>query len=354
MRIDADAHVIETEETWEYMEGDDRKFMPRMVAPPQEDSPDEYWLIDERVHIRSTNVGRDTPPASRELRDAGVRLKHMDELNVDVQVLYPTVFLMPVTARAEVEVALCRGYNRWLAAACKEARGRLRWTAVLPLLCMEEALEEARYAGQNGACGIFIRGTEGDRLLTDPYFYPLYDEAARLDLPLCVHSASGTFSLFELYRYEPVGFSKFKLAIVGAFHSVVLARIPQRFPGLKMAFLEVSAQWLPYVYRDLTKRFRMEGREFKGDVSRECRDVSRECRDVLRECRIYVGVENNDDLPYVIDNAGDDNLVIGSDYGHADSATELMALERLSADPRLTPTTAEKILNHNPKALYGI
>ena len=33
MRIDADAHVIETEETWEYMEGADRKFMPRMVAP---------------------------------------------------------------------------------------------------------------------------------------------------------------------------------------------------------------------------------------------------------------------------------------------------------------------------------
>ena len=341
MRIDADAHVIETEETWEYMEGADRKFMPRMVAPSQESSPDEYWLVDERVHIRSVNVGRDTPPASRELRDVAVRLKHMDELGVDVQVLYPTIFLMPVTARAEVEVALCRGYNRWLAAVCKEAGGRLRWTAVLPLLNMEEALNEVRYARQNGACGIFIRGTEGDRLLTDPYFYPLYDEAARLDIPLCVHSASGTFSLFELYRYEPVGFSKFKLVIVGAFHSVVLAGIPQRFPGLKLAFLEVSAQWLPYVYRDLTKRFRMEGREFAGAT-------------LLSDSRIYVGVENNDDLPYVIDNAGDDNLVVGSDYGHADSATELMALGRLNDDPRLTPVTTEKILDHNPKALYGI
>ena len=216
MRIDADAHVIETEETWEYMEGADRKFMPRMVAPSQESSSDEYWLVDERVHIRSVNVGRDTPPASRELRDVGVRLKHMDELGVDVQVLYPTIFLMPVTAKAEVEVALCRGYNRWLADVCKEGEGRLRWTAVVPLLNMEEALDEVRYAKQNDACGIFIRGTEGDRLLTDPYFYPLYDEAARLDIPLCVHSASGTFSLFELYRYEPVGISKFKLVIVGA------------------------------------------------------------------------------------------------------------------------------------------
>jgi predicted TIM-barrel fold metal-dependent hydrolase len=108
-----------------------------------------------------------------------------------------------------------------------------------------------------------------------------------------------------------------------------------------MAFLEVSAQWVPYVYRDLTKRFRMEGREFSGAT-------------LLSDSRIYVGVENNDDLPYIIDNAGDDNLVIGSDYGHADSATELMALERFSADSRLAPMTVEKILDHNPRALYGI
>ena len=74
----------------------------------------------------------------------------------------------------------------------------------------------------------------------------------------------------------------------------------------------------------------------------------------LGENRIYVGVENDDDLPYVIDNAGDDHLVMGSDYGHADSATELMALERLGNDPRLTPATVEKILDRNPKAFYGL
>jgi len=31
LRIDADAHVLETEKTWEYMEGDDRKFRPQIV-----------------------------------------------------------------------------------------------------------------------------------------------------------------------------------------------------------------------------------------------------------------------------------------------------------------------------------
>ena len=32
LRIDADAHVLETEKTWEYMEGDDRKFRPQVVV----------------------------------------------------------------------------------------------------------------------------------------------------------------------------------------------------------------------------------------------------------------------------------------------------------------------------------
>ena len=72
-----------------------------------------------------------------------------------------------------------------------------------------------------------------------------------------------------LDRDEPVGFSKFKLSIVGGFHSFVVARVPEKFPRLKMAFLEVSAQWVPYAFRDLVKRFRRQGRELEKDFIRE-------------------------------------------------------------------------------------
>jgi len=40
---------------------------------------------------------------SRELRDPSARLKHMDELGVDVQVIFPTMFIIPLTARPEIE-----------------------------------------------------------------------------------------------------------------------------------------------------------------------------------------------------------------------------------------------------------
>src|ERR1051325_10037683 len=180
MIIDADAHVLETEETWSYLESGEAKYRPEIVSP-HGNSTDEYWLIDGRLHLKSRNVGRDTPKASREMRDVNVRLQHMDELGVDVQVLFPTVFLSPITAEPEIDVALSRSYNRWLADKCKPAKDRLRWAAVLPLLSIDKAVEEARFAKQNGATAIFMRGTEGEHLLCDPYFFPLYEEASRLE-----------------------------------------------------------------------------------------------------------------------------------------------------------------------------
>ena len=104
LRIDADAHVLETEKTWEYMEGDDRKFRPQIVISTDRSPHDEYWLVDGTLRLKSRNVGKNTPMESRELRDPSARLKHMDELGVDVQVIFPTMFIIPLTARPEIEL----------------------------------------------------------------------------------------------------------------------------------------------------------------------------------------------------------------------------------------------------------
>ena len=296
--IDADAHVLETERTWDYMLESERAFRPKIVATPDvEESGGESWLIDGRLREKARNVGADTPKAAREMEDIEARIKHMNELEVDIQVLYPTVFLRPFTSRPEVELALCKSYNRWLVDIWRQGKGRLRWVVVLPLLSMEKALAEAKWAKENGACGIFIRGLEGERCLSDPYFYPLYEEASRLDMPICVHSATGSFAVHDFFARE-CGFNKFKLAVVGSFHSVLFEGIPQRFPKLKFGFIEVSAQWIPYALHDLARRFQRKGKPLS--------------KEVLRESRIYVACQTDDDLPYVLRYSGPDNIVIGS------------------------------------------
>ena len=167
--IDADAHVLETERTWDYMDESEREFRPVVVSSGGPGDPGtEFWLIDGRIQPKSQNVGEDAPKASREMEDIKTRIRHMDDLGVSIQVLYPSVFLRPLTSRPEVELALCKSYNRWLANIWRQGKERLRWAAVLPLLSMDKALAEARFANENGGCALFVRGVEGEPHLLHP------------------------------------------------------------------------------------------------------------------------------------------------------------------------------------------
>ena len=336
--IDADAHVIENESTWDYMLESERAFKPKIVGAANGKDAFDYWMVDGRV-IPRNNVGRDLPVQSREMSDLSARIKHMDELGIDIQVIYPTFFITPVSRRPDIDFAVSRSYNRWMAEIVKKAPDRFRWVLVPPLQSTEHLSEELKFGKANGACGVYMRGLEVERSLSDPYFFPLYEQASALDLPICVHSANGAFTTYDFFADDP-GFAKFKLAVIGAFHSLVFHAIPQRFPKLKIGIIEVSAQWIPYAVHDLSRRFARRGRSFP--------------KNVLKENRIYVTCQTDDDLDHVLGYAGDDNLVIGTDYGHADNAVEIEALRKLRTDGKINGQVVDKILADNPRALYGL
>jgi predicted TIM-barrel fold metal-dependent hydrolase len=158
----------------------------------------------------------------------------MDELGVDMQILYPTIFIQQVTDRAEVEVALCRSYNQWVAELTRDHLDRLRWICVLPLLSMTDALEQLEWCRQRGAVGVFMRGVEGVRLLHDPYFYPLYDAASRASMAIGVHVGNANTQEVDLLgQRNGNGFWRFRLAIVGACHSLLMSDVPLQFPHLR-------------------------------------------------------------------------------------------------------------------------
>ena len=45
---------------------------------------------------------------------SSARVKDMDRLGVDVQVIYPTLFLVYITDDPELDTALSKAYNSWL------------------------------------------------------------------------------------------------------------------------------------------------------------------------------------------------------------------------------------------------
>ncbi|MGE5220053.1 MAG: amidohydrolase family protein [Chloroflexota bacterium] len=349
--IDADAHVIETVQTWSYLEGDERRFTPQLMTQSSGAElrsneglavPD-FWVIEGRAHGKDRNVGTDTSKESREMLSVEARLKHMDELGIEIQVLYPTLFLRPIVQDAERERALCKSYNRWLGNLWRLGSGRLRWVAKPPLRLLEKnpalVRDELQWAKKNGACGIFMRGLECERALGSPYFYPLWEMSADFDLPVCVHSANGSFLHHDFFA-DDTTFTKFKLDVVGAFHTLLEKELPKKFPKVRWGFVEVSAQWVPYVLNDLADRFRRQGKSFPTHA--------------LAANNLWVACENTDDLPYVLSHAGEDGLMIGTDYGHHDPSTELNAIRLLRNDKRISPGVIAKILETNPRTFYGL
>ena len=333
--VDADCHVIETALTWEYFDPSEAHF--RAQAPVRDRDATDARQDPTVKQMLSGSV--QTTPATRTMRDIPGRLKHMDDLGVDIQVLYPTLFLQQITDDPEVEAALCRSYNRWLASIWKESGGRLRWAANLPLLNIEGALEQAKYCKANGACRVFMRGYEGERILSDPYFFPIYEQAQSLDLAICVHAGSANPRYRKLVANER--FSENRLPIISAFHSLVYHQVPDQFPRLRWGFIEVTALWLPYVLADLKRRLE---RDEKPPLAAS----------PLKDNRMYVGIQSDDDLPYIVGLVGEDNLVVGSDYGHGDPAAEIEAVRNLPKYGRMSPEATRKIMQDNPAALYGL
>jgi predicted TIM-barrel fold metal-dependent hydrolase len=337
--IDADAHVIETEHTWDYLEPSERKFRPQLFYTPGDETR-QYWVIDDKIRgfrfptlserqLRefAQRAGRnfETPQAARQLDDVELRLKHMDELGIDIQVLHNTFWIEQITTRPEVETALCWSWNRWLADVSKKSKGRLRYSCVVPALNIDEAIAQIKFARENGAAAVCMRPLEGERHLTDPYFYPIYEAAVDLDLAIAVHIANGNPDNCDLYRLAPAGrFAQFRVPTVTAC----------------LGFIEASAQWVPWVYREVAIRYRVAGRDLPQNL--------------FEEYNVYVTCQTNDDVPYIVKYAGERRLVIGTDYGHTDPSSAVSALREFQKMEGIDQSVKERILTHNPKELYAL
>jgi predicted TIM-barrel fold metal-dependent hydrolase len=67
-----------------------------------------------------------------------------------------------------------------------------------------------------------------------------------------------------------------------------------------------------------------------------------------------VACQTDDDLPYILKYSGENNIVIGTDYGHNDTSSEIEALKRIRREGEVSSEVIDKILFDNPKALYNL
>lgn len=338
--VDCDTHVIENELVWDYIPKAQShlKPLPGLIELPN-GGQRKIWTIEGRQLARGG--AKDTPEmtaAMRDLSDIPARLAHMDQLGVDVQVIYPSFFLTAVTRRPELELVLCQAWNRFMADVWAQSPDRLRWVMMPPLLSMDETVKEMAWAKDHGAVGVFLRGIEGERYLKDPYFFPMYAKGAELQLAMCVHAGNGNVDLAEIQQKS--FFDMLVLPIVSGFQSVLVGELPQKFPGLKWGFFEAGSNWVPFVIQQSRKHQEIFDKVLLDDP--------------VRNGGLYIACESDDDLAYVTQFTGPDNIVIGSDYGHTDTAAEVEALRNLRNRAPVGPQVIDRILSDNAVSLYAL
>lgn len=343
--IDSDAHVIESDRTWSYLAEDEKHYAPLVldtvsggVEPQSGPAPaKEFWFSGSFIQPKDNADTVSMDAESREMGNVAVRLAHMDELDIDMQVLYPTIFLAPCARDAAQEAAQYRAYNRWLADISSMSNGRLRWAACAPASSMHLVKDELKFAKDHGACCVFIRPFECDRYVGEPYFDPLFRAAAELDLAVSFHSANASPS--NNMFHEGHNFGRFKLAMIAQFHWLLENEIPKKYPDIRWAFIEASSAWVPYALGDVEKRLSRKGKKLADSP--------------LEDNNIWVTVEMTDDIPAVIERTGDKNLIVGTDYGHTDTSAQIEALRMLKEREGMTAENVDRILGPNPTALYG-
>ena len=92
--VDADAHVVESPRTWDYLQPAEQKYRPALFDP-QDNSGRQHWVIDGKIRglfrftfsaedlaKKSEQLGRNmtTSMETRDVENVGARVRHMDEL----------------------------------------------------------------------------------------------------------------------------------------------------------------------------------------------------------------------------------------------------------------------------------
>ncbi|HEX5020761.1 MAG TPA: hypothetical protein VFX54_08885 [Candidatus Binatia bacterium] len=116
--IDCDAHVEECVETWQYLDPEFYLLRPIPVTFPEDTcfgTHNAAWVIDYKLRFFAANPTtmkraseKDVPIPVQEMRDIKQRLSYMDELGIDKQVVFPSIWLGCLAENVELEAALAR------------------------------------------------------------------------------------------------------------------------------------------------------------------------------------------------------------------------------------------------------
>jgi predicted TIM-barrel fold metal-dependent hydrolase len=203
-------------------------------------------LTSEMDLLKQAGYGRagaqgEWPPGINDLGDG--RIAAMDEAGVDVQILSHTV-PGPETLDPSRAVELAKQANDAVADAIGKHPDRLRGFATLPMRDPAEAAAELqRVVSEHGFVGALINGHINGRFLDDEFFWPVFESAETLGVPIYLHPTVPPQSVIDTYYggFDPLVTARLSAAGMGwhidtGIHCVrlILGGVFDRFPALQI------------------------------------------------------------------------------------------------------------------------
>jgi predicted TIM-barrel fold metal-dependent hydrolase len=300
--------------------------------------------------------------------DAKERLRLLDELGIDAQVLYPNAMgigghLLANAVSDPIVLRLCvELYNDAMAEVQAESGNRLLPMPIMPAWDISYCVREAKRCAELGYRGVNMTADpqdSGSPDLGDLAWDPFWEICADLGLPVHFHiGASQTAMSYFGTTFWPSQDEYVKPAIGGASlfqnNSRVLLNSAysgmfDRHPNLKMVSVESGIGWVPFMLEAMDYELAENAPEYAHKLKKLPSEYFRD-----NWYGTFWFETGRGDLQHLIDAVGEDNVMFETDFPHPTSLHPNpleMVREKIST---LRPETQRKVMGANAVKLYRL
>lgn len=264
--VDVDSHHTEVaswQEVMEYVEdpvvrADGMEYHSKVSSPPYGLHNDIAYYQDVGGRIQHQTGWREPVGDPEVHRDVILSRRAMESFGVDYRVVFPTRMLhLGMHPQPEMEVLMGRAYNRWMVEKVLGADDRIKSLLYLPFSVPEAALRTVEeLSDKPGVIGFLVTSTR-NKPVHDNLYMKLYATLEERQKPLAFHGGYhwDEPSISQLNRF--VGMHALGFVLWNLIHMTnwVLNGIPERFPNLKVIWIESGLAWVPFLMQRLDNEY---------------------------------------------------------------------------------------------------